>query len=193
MAEGGEDGHGEGRRMAEGGDGTARRHHCDEEGGSFSASQAQSEASLSLDNHSIQGVYTAQGQARPNFPMGSNYVQGIYTALGQARPNFPMGSNYVEGVYTAQGQARPHFPMGSNYVEGHGRAIYMSQCQSQSRLESQSQPPFAMGRTCVHDVIYPTYDVLPSQVLTTGFARQKQTQTDPDRIQLGNLLNIETC
>ncbi|KAI7981642.1 hypothetical protein LOK49_Contig25G00017 [Camellia lanceoleosa] len=104
------------------------------------------------------GVYTAQGQARPNFPMGSNYVQGVYTALGQARPNFPMGSNYVEGVYTAQGQARPHFPMGSNYVEGHGRAIYMSQCQSQSRLESQSQPPFAMGRTCVHDVIYPTYD-----------------------------------
>ncbi|GMP92809.1 hypothetical protein CsSME_00042891 [Camellia sinensis var. sinensis] len=69
-----------------------------------------------------------------------------------------MGSNYVEDVYTAQGQSRPPFPMGSNYVQGHGRAIYISQYQSQSRLESQSQPPFAMGRTSVHDVKYPTYD-----------------------------------
>ncbi|GMP69059.1 hypothetical protein CsSME_00028455 [Camellia sinensis var. sinensis] len=48
--------------------------------------------------------------------------------------------------------------MGSNYVEGHGRVIYISQSQSPSRHESQSQPPFAMDHTSVHHVMYPTYD-----------------------------------
>ncbi|GMP82677.1 hypothetical protein CsSME_00036880 [Camellia sinensis var. sinensis] len=46
--------------------------------------------------------------------------------------------------------------MGSNYVEGHGHGhgVYISQ----SFPESQSQPPFAMGCTSLHHVMYPTYD-----------------------------------
>ncbi|KAI8031999.1 hypothetical protein LOK49_LG01G03133 [Camellia lanceoleosa] len=38
MAEREEDGHGEGRRMAEGGDGTVRGYHCDDEAFSVSHS-----------------------------------------------------------------------------------------------------------------------------------------------------------
>ncbi|XP_028082529.1 protein FAR1-RELATED SEQUENCE 5-like [Camellia sinensis] len=104
------------------------------------------------------GFCTPEGQFEPPVAMGNISSQGVYTAQGQSRPPFAMDSNYVEGVYTAQGQSRPAFAMGSNYVEGHGRAIYISQSQSQSRPESQSQPPFAMGRSSVHDVMYPTYD-----------------------------------
>ncbi|XP_028054180.1 protein FAR1-RELATED SEQUENCE 5-like [Camellia sinensis] len=148
-------------------------HACGEvevTGGSFLASQGQSEPSSALGSHSIQGVtvytpqgqsrppfamgsnyvegvYTPQGQSRPLFAMSSNYVEGVYTLQGQSRPPFGMSSNYVEGVYTPQGQSRPPFGMSSNYVEGHGRAIYNSQSQSQSGPESQSQPPFAIGRT----------------------------------------------
>ncbi|XP_028098009.1 protein FAR1-RELATED SEQUENCE 12-like [Camellia sinensis] len=107
---------------------------------------------------SKQGVYTPQGQSLPPFAMGSNYVEGVYTPQGQSLPPSAMGSNYVEGVYTPQSQSRPPFAMDSNYVEGHGRTIYISQSQSQSRPESLSQPLFAMGRTSVHHVMYPTYD-----------------------------------
>ncbi|XP_028060637.1 protein FAR1-RELATED SEQUENCE 5-like [Camellia sinensis] len=117
------------------------------QGASFPASQDQSELSSALGSHSIQGVtiYTPQGQSRPPFATGSNFVQGVYTPQGQSRPLFGISSNYVEGVSTPQGQSRPLFGMSNNYVEGHGRAFYNS--QSQSRPESQSQPPFAMGRT----------------------------------------------
>ncbi|GMP60759.1 hypothetical protein CsSME_00023490 [Camellia sinensis var. sinensis] len=110
------------------------------------------------------GFCTPEGQYDPPVAIGNISSQGVYTPHGQSRPLFAMGSNYVEGVYTPQGQSRPPFAMGrSNYVEvifhiGHGRAIYISQSQSQARPESQSQPSFAMGRTSVHHVMYPTYD-----------------------------------
>ncbi|GMP62578.1 hypothetical protein CsSME_00024631 [Camellia sinensis var. sinensis] len=146
--------------------------------GSFSTYQGQSQPSSDMGNHSIQGVYTPQGQSRPPIAMGNISSQGVYTPQSQSRPPFAMGSNYVEGVYTPQGQSRPPSGMGrsnyghgresqsqlsfamchTNYAEGDGRATYISQPQSQSRPESQSQPSFAMGRTSVHHVMYPTYD-----------------------------------
>ncbi|GMP25800.1 hypothetical protein CsSME_00002489 [Camellia sinensis var. sinensis] len=161
MVEGG-DGHGEGRRMAEGGDAIARQDCGHDEGDGFCTPEGQFEPPVAMGNISSQGgsFSTSQGQSQPSLSLGNHSIQGVYTAQGQSRPPFAMDSNYVEGVYTAQGQSRPAFAMGSNYVEGHGRAIYISQSQSQSRPESQSQPPFAMGRSSVHDVMYPTYDEL---------------------------------
>ncbi|KAI8007526.1 hypothetical protein LOK49_LG07G02416, partial [Camellia lanceoleosa] len=131
MAEGG-DCHGEGRSTAEGRDAMARRDCCPEEGDGICTPEGQSEAHVAMGNICSQGVYTSQGQSRPPFGMSSNYVEVIF---------------YIVCVYTPQGQSRPPFGMSSNYVEGHGRAIYNSQSQSESRPESQSQPPFAMGRT----------------------------------------------
>ncbi|GMP49452.1 hypothetical protein CsSME_00016423 [Camellia sinensis var. sinensis] len=141
MAEGGDDGHGEGQRITEEGDGTARRYRDDDEGDGFCTPEGQSEPHVAMDNICSQGGSFSASQ-------------------GQSQPSLSLGNHSIQGVYTAQGQSRPPFAMGSNYVEGHGRAIYISQCQSQSRPESQSQPPFAMGHTSVHDVVYPTYDEL---------------------------------
>ncbi|KAI8023393.1 hypothetical protein LOK49_LG03G02221 [Camellia lanceoleosa] len=59
-------------------------------------------------------------------------------------------------VYAPQGQSQPPFDMGSNYVQGHGHGLYISQ----SRPVSQNQLSFAIGRTSVHHVMYPIYDVL---------------------------------
>ncbi|CAL5397025.1 unnamed protein product [Camellia sinensis] len=89
----------------------------------------------------------------------SNYVEGVYTPQGQSRPPFAMGrSNYVQG-HGRESQSQLSFATcHTNYAEGDGRATYISQPQSQSRPESQSQPSFAMGRTSVHHVMYPTYD-----------------------------------
>ncbi|XP_028101771.1 protein DETOXIFICATION 29-like [Camellia sinensis] len=44
--------------------------------------------------------------------------------------------------------------MQSKQGHGHGHGVYISQ----SFPESQSQPPFAMGCTSLHHVMYPTYD-----------------------------------
>ncbi|KAI7989618.1 Flowering time control protein FCA [Camellia lanceoleosa] len=82
-------------------------------------------------------------------PGGVGPIQGdgFCTPEGQSEPPVAMGNISSQGVYTPQGQSRPPFAMGPKYVEGHGRAIYISQSQSQSqsRPESQSQPSFAMG------------------------------------------------
>ncbi|GMP83698.1 hypothetical protein CsSME_00037519 [Camellia sinensis var. sinensis] len=141
--------------------------------GSYSTYQGQSQPSSDMGNHSIQvicnlgclpltcidGVYTPQSQSRPPFAMGSNYVGGVYTSQGQSGSPSGMGrSNYVQG-HGRESQSQLSFAMcHTNYAEGDGRATYISQPQSQSRPESQSQPSFAMGRTSVHHVMYPTYD-----------------------------------
>ncbi|THG19894.1 hypothetical protein TEA_016104 [Camellia sinensis var. sinensis] len=128
--------------------------------GSFCASQGQSQPSLAIGNHSIQGVtvYTPQVQSQPALAIGNHSIQGItvYTPQVQSQRPLAIGNHSIQGVtvYTPQGQSQPPFIMGSNYVEGHGHGVY----SSQSRPVSQSQPP--MGRTSVHHVTYPTYDEL---------------------------------
>ncbi|XP_028100039.1 uncharacterized protein LOC114299481 [Camellia sinensis] len=90
--------------------------------------------------------------------MGNNSIQdGSFCASqGQSQPPLAIGNHSIQGVtvYTSQGQSQLPFIMGSNYVEGHGHGAYISQ----SRPVFQTQPPFAMGHTSVHHVMYPTYD-----------------------------------
>ncbi|XP_028082883.1 protein FAR1-RELATED SEQUENCE 5-like [Camellia sinensis] len=103
-----------------------------------------SSANTCLQSDEGDGFCTPEGQSEPPVAMGNISSQGgsFSTSQGESQPSSAMGNHSIQGVYISQGQSRPPFAMGSNYVKGHGRAIYISQSQSQSqsRPESQSQP-----------------------------------------------------